>query len=167
MSTDIELSGEVAGIDRRDFIRKSAIVGGMVWAAPVISSMGSPAFAFTPQGQKISYAAFIVDNLAPGSAFKYESNGTCNLELPDSNLDNNCATQYPDKNTEYMDAANGSLEDEGVKFTIDCSNPKAWVICPTEGYSIRWVIVKSGAANPCSLFMGPFDECVTVFQKSA
>ena len=41
-----ELVGDAAtGIDRRDFIRKSALVGGMVWAAPMISS--APAFAAT------------------------------------------------------------------------------------------------------------------------
>ena len=51
MSEDLELTGGSAGIDRRDFIRKSAIVGGMVWAAPMISSIGSPAFAITPNGE--------------------------------------------------------------------------------------------------------------------
>lgn len=166
MSTDIELSGEVAGIDRRDFIRKSAIVGGMVWAAPVISSMGSPAFAFTPQGQKISYAAFIVDNAS--AAFKYEANGTCGLEDGPAKLDANCGALFPVEAAEFQAVNYGDEADEGVKFTIDCSNPKAWIICPLEGYSIRWVIVKSGARNPCSLFAGAaYPDCVTVYQKSA
>jgi len=41
-----ELTGDAAtGLDRRDFIRKGALVGGMVWAAPMISS--APAFAVT------------------------------------------------------------------------------------------------------------------------
>jgi hypothetical protein len=33
------------GVDRRDFIKRGAIVGGMVWAAPLVQSLGSPAFA--------------------------------------------------------------------------------------------------------------------------
>ena len=68
MSEELELTGGLAGIDRRDFIRKSAIVGGMVWAAPMIQSIGSPAFAFTPNGEgdpdgaAISNVAFLLVN---------------------------------------------------------------------------------------------------------
>jgi hypothetical protein len=42
---DIESTTGASVIDRRDFIRKSAIVGGMVWAAPAMSTLGSRAFA--------------------------------------------------------------------------------------------------------------------------
>jgi len=68
MSEDLELTGGASGIDRRDFIRKSAIVGGMVWAAPMVSSIGSPAFAITEPGngtgdpdcEDASYVAIVV-----------------------------------------------------------------------------------------------------------
>lgn len=42
MSEDIEATG---GLDRRDFIKRGAVVGGLVWAAPLVQSLGSPAFA--------------------------------------------------------------------------------------------------------------------------
>lgn len=48
MSDEIELTGHQVGIDRREIIKRGAILGGVVWAAPVIQSIGSPAFAETP-----------------------------------------------------------------------------------------------------------------------
>jgi hypothetical protein len=33
------------GIDRRDLIKRAAVMGGLVWTAPVIQSLASPAFA--------------------------------------------------------------------------------------------------------------------------
>jgi hypothetical protein len=36
------------GLGRRDFIKRSAVVGGLVWASPVIHSFTAPAFAGTP-----------------------------------------------------------------------------------------------------------------------
>ena len=43
MTEDIE-TGTASGIERRDFIKKSAIVGGLVWAAPAMSALGPRAF---------------------------------------------------------------------------------------------------------------------------
>lgn len=37
------------GMGRRDFVRRSALLGGMVWAAPAISSLGPRAFGQTGQ----------------------------------------------------------------------------------------------------------------------
>src|SRR5436189_64048 len=34
---------------RRDFLKKGAVAGGLVWAAPVLTSVGSPAFAASPR----------------------------------------------------------------------------------------------------------------------
>ena len=36
------------GIDRRTFMKSSAVVGGLVWAAPAMSTFGARAFAGTP-----------------------------------------------------------------------------------------------------------------------
>jgi hypothetical protein len=36
------------GISRRDLLRRGAVVGGVLWAAPVIQSLRSPAFAASP-----------------------------------------------------------------------------------------------------------------------
>ncbi len=43
MSDGVEVP--VTGMDRRDFIRSSVVAGGLVWAAPAMSSLGSHAFA--------------------------------------------------------------------------------------------------------------------------
>lgn len=40
-----ELAQGEGGVSRRDLLRRGAIVGGLVWAAPVIQSIRSPAFA--------------------------------------------------------------------------------------------------------------------------
>jgi hypothetical protein len=45
LSDELEVMEDTSGLDRRTFIKRGAIVGGMVWAAPAISSLGSRAFA--------------------------------------------------------------------------------------------------------------------------
>jgi hypothetical protein len=45
MSEELEVLEGASGIDRRSFIKRGAIVGGMVWAAPAISALGPRAFA--------------------------------------------------------------------------------------------------------------------------
>lgn len=43
MSDGVEVPA--TGMDRRDFIKSSVVAGGLVWAAPAMSSLGSHAFA--------------------------------------------------------------------------------------------------------------------------
>lgn len=78
------------GIDRRTLIKRGAIVGGAVWAAPAITSVGSRAFGQTtgtPAETNISYIAF---NALCGSTLyrvKVEEDGSCEagntFETPD------------------------------------------------------------------------------------
>ena len=42
------MTEENNGLSRRDLIKRGAVVGGVVWAAPVVSSMANPAFASSP-----------------------------------------------------------------------------------------------------------------------
>ena len=42
------MTEENSGLSRRDLIKRGAVVGGVVWAAPVVSSMANPAFASSP-----------------------------------------------------------------------------------------------------------------------
>ena len=62
MTEDIE-TGTASGIERRDFIKKSAIVGGLVWAAPAMSALGPRAFGQenngTPRCTAISNIAIV------------------------------------------------------------------------------------------------------------
>lgn len=43
-----ELETTPTGLDRRTFMKSSAVVGGLVWAAPAMSTFGARAFAGTP-----------------------------------------------------------------------------------------------------------------------
>lgn len=36
-------------LSRRDLLRRGAVVGGLIWTAPVIQSVASPAFAASPE----------------------------------------------------------------------------------------------------------------------
>ena len=76
-----ELQTNQSGISRRTLIKRSAIAGGLVWAAPVVTNM-SPAFgqaAGTPGTQDISFVAVLVNcggaiyrlKWEPGGAFEY------------------------------------------------------------------------------------------------
>jgi hypothetical protein len=75
MSDELETQG--SDLARRDFLKRSAIVGGMVWAAPLIQS--APAFASggtpddTPGKHKISYLAVVVTCNGTRYQVKYES----------------------------------------------------------------------------------------------
>ena len=70
-----------SGVSRRDFVKKSAILGGMVWAAPAISTVGSRAFAQqAPGGSPI-----VVEDCLNFYQAKFETDGlagfdtSCNL----------------------------------------------------------------------------------------
>lgn len=52
----------VLGMNRRDFVRRSAVVGGtVIWAAPTIQSFASPAFAQSTEITGFSYFAAVVE----------------------------------------------------------------------------------------------------------
>jgi hypothetical protein len=48
------------GLTRRDLIKRGAVAGGVIWAAPVIESLVSPAYAFgsCPAGQTLKRLDF-------------------------------------------------------------------------------------------------------------
>jgi hypothetical protein len=164
MASELEASAAGADVGRRDFLRRSAIVGGMVWAAPVISSIGSPAFAFTPGGRSsISNISFVLKN--ESLFYKYEgactqvgggldqSPGGCEDRADELGLVSN----FPAGPASYVD--------------VNCDDPTKWCIKVLQpGYTIQWVLVKGGtgtgdgetANSSCTYYEGPFTEvCVT------
>jgi hypothetical protein len=152
MSDELEPT-EGSGLARRDFIKRSAIVGGMVWAAPLIQS--APAFAQTgtPQGcQDISYIAFVLHNDGT-TRYKYEdNNGSCSIE-GGGNLDTNCAAQFPEYNTDWGNTTPGTATDG--RATVDCSDDQTWTINPATGYGVQWVLVKGGTGAACKAYGSP------------
>lgn len=173
MSEELEGTEERSGLGRRDFLRRSAIVGGMVWAAPMIQS--APAFAqgFTPDGeengggQNISYLALVIYNLDPNLRWKFEGGGSdCGLEAG-GNIDNNCENLLSDAQKADWNAASGGPSNHSSMFSIDCSNKAVWTITPTANYGVKWALVKSGSQNMCSLFgESPKGQAVQVFQQT-
>jgi hypothetical protein len=81
MSDELEITEGASGLDRRTFIKRSAIVGGMVWAAPAISTLGSRAFALENGTGRdchaISYLALVIETTSGIYQFKVQKNGTC------------------------------------------------------------------------------------------
>jgi hypothetical protein len=65
-------TGAGGGLSRRALIRRGAIIGGVVWAAPVVQSMTSPAFA---AGSEVTHdpctATFFVKYHLPTSEHRF------------------------------------------------------------------------------------------------
>jgi hypothetical protein len=81
MSDELETQG--SELARRDFLKRSAIVGGMVWAAPLIQS--APAFASegtpdVPGKHAISYLAVVITCGADVYQVKYNAGGQVEYE---------------------------------------------------------------------------------------
>jgi hypothetical protein len=160
-----EFEQEESGLGRRDFLRRSAIVGGMVWAAPVVQSIGAPAFAFTPNGEEIppgtcdiSNVVFLLDNDA--LRYKFEVDGQEENAGP-----NPCLGSFPDLQTAWCAATEGG----SAQVTVNRTDPQLWIIDPAANYEVLWAIVFSG--DCCYLIQGPgvkdeplyvscFGECV-------
>ena len=164
MSEELELTGGSAGIDRRDFIRKSAIVGGMVWAAPMIQSIGSPAFAGTEingeNGEGDCKISAIQIYLANDSAARYKVGwyfvaGQWEIR-PESAAAPPCVKNLdsPDRQllTEWC-AATDALTVDGLDVDVTAVLPgnedsKARVVVDdseaTGNYYLEWIVIKSG-----------------------
>lgn len=130
------------GLGRRDFVKRSALLGGMVWAAPAMSTLGPRAF-----GQPQEESPFIVDDDCEGGVivrFQFRvTDGTGQFEACDTSLpacfpgDNTAATwnaigncvspQADPKNAEFNGnfVINGSASaDESAKTVrITVQNP--------------------------------------------
>ena len=154
MSDDLEVTGGVGGMDRRDFIRKGAIVGGMagmVWAAPAISSIGSHAFAGTPIGVGVSNFAFIVNNA--DWTFKYEA-GEESLDGTQAMMP--CVGALPDQyTTEWCEASSGDDQATVTTETVTIDG-EAYVkytitVADSTNYTLGWLVVMEGSGqdDPC------------------
>ena len=144
MSDDLEVAGGIGGMDRREFIRKGAIVGGMagmVWAAPAISSIGRPAFAGTPMGDGISNFAFIVNNDSD-ARFKYEA-GEESLEGEQALMP--CVGSLPQDPyiEEWCAAENGDNQATVTTQTVTIGGEAyvEYTITATPTYTLGWLIV--------------------------
>lgn len=158
MSEELELIGGSAGIDRRDFIRKTAIVGGMVWAAPIIQSIGSPAFAFSPNGEgnpdgsAISNVAFLLVNGA--LKYKYDFDLGC-IQDDEEGAGGGapCVSSAPVLLGDWNAAGDGHLLDPDGGFKDGANNVSVecrefcWRITPAAEWAVAWAAVKAGTAD--------------------
>ena len=105
MSEDVETTP--AGMSRRTLIKRSAVAGGLVWAAPVVTSM-APAFgqtAGTPGSQDISFVAVLVSCAGTTYRLKWEPGG--GFEFGRSFAVDGCSDQLMRNSLLVADTAGG------------------------------------------------------------
>jgi hypothetical protein len=128
--------------DRRTFIKRSAVLGGMVWAAPAISTLGSRAFAET-QGtprdcHAISYLAVVIDTSAGRYQFKWNKGGPCE----DTGETAQCTP--PDGWQNPLTTNTGGC---GV-FTVDDADECCWIVNIPTGITVTKIVgVAMGAGG--------------------
>lgn len=130
------------GMTRRTFVTRSAVVGGMVWAAPAISTLGSRAFAGTNGTPRdcpaISYLAVVIKN-GKTYQFKLDSEGGVetggDLEAP----------HCPDP-TGWNGPNNIGGYPEGTSWNI--SDSCCWEVTVPNGYTLVGVAMGAGGTEP-------------------
>ena len=158
---DLEISQGTGGLDRRSFIQKSALVGGMVWAAPLVSSFGSPAFAGTLQvinGKTPDPDKGAISNIAI-----YLANGgaVCKADFDKNLVEDDTSTNPCVAN--LGDAGYPGLLAEWEATTGTCGNlvtvqyfddARTALIIPDEDWAVKWAVVKRGGqTDDCLLFL--------------
>lgn len=169
------------GFGRRDFLRKGAVVGGMVWATPLIQSIGSPAFALSPQpgGRAISNVAFVlVSDESPAKSFRYkfDADAGCAPD-PDGPSDHAqpCVREHADLKTQWDAADDGhgdgvpdpavtGVDDPLELVTVRCGQA-CWTIDPVDGYAVAWATVMAG--GECYRYDGLVSETNTPLYGTA
>lgn len=145
MSEISEHDAPSGGMTRRAFVTRSAAVGGMVWAAPAISTLGSRAFAETngtPRNcHAISYLALVIDTKDDGRfQFKQNKGGACEHggEVPQCPVPSGWQKQPSD-----------NLNGCGI-FTVDTTDDCCWTVTipgDIEVESIVGVAMGAGGDN--------------------
>ena len=171
MSEELETMGGAAGLDRRDFIRKSAIVGGMVWAAPAVSTLGSRAFAggTSLRGKGVSAFQFFVKN--GGSSYKFDwekgvLDGGLSQDLP--TCVGTADSAYAFLKTDYCSANQEEDVATVVPSVVDIDGEAfiKYSITVPMGYTIEWVVVKESNLCYYKAVGGTFVEFTQPLVKS-
>jgi hypothetical protein len=142
MSDHLEEEDQSAssGMDRRTFVRRGAILGGMVWAAPAISTMGSRAFAQTEgtprECHDISYLALVIKNGSPTYQFKLNAGGSVEMNNP-------MEAPHCTDPTGWNASGNIGGYPSGTTWDIT-SDPCCWTVTIPSGYSLVGVAMGAG-----------------------
>ena len=144
MSDNIDEEVPVSGMNRRDFVKRTAIVGGMVWAAPAISTLGGRAFASTEGTPRdcvdISYLAVVITVDGTTYQFKIDSNGTC------ENAGQTPKCESPNGWEERLSPNTGGCSLIGSRFLVDQTDPCCWsvTVAGNETFSLTGVAMGAG-----------------------
>ena len=136
------------GMTRRQFVTRSAVVGGMVWAAPAISTLGGRAFAaeHTPRDcVDISYLAVVIEVGGTTYQFKVQKDGSCEDFGQTAKCPSPAGWQ-----TKREDGNNvGGCAYLGDLFVVDQSDPCCWSVTVTgsASFTLRGVAMGAGGTN--------------------
>lgn len=125
------------GVTRRRLLMRGAVAGGVVWAAPAITSIGGSAFAASPGEQDISFVAILYR--CNGTVFrtKWEVNpdGTLSQECGTGFQVDGCSDQLPGGTSQDCGPATASFDSSTgnlsvnlgtctlVDFVVKCGDP--------------------------------------------
>lgn len=138
-------SPQPSGLGRRDFVKRSALLGGMVWAAPAMSTLGSRAFALPSPIDLEGCVRFRFNIEVDGNTGTYDE---CTQDLP-------AACGGSDYNDETLQCLTPSTDNKsaggsvgGVDFTcgtiaVDIAATKATISFPVTNGGSWFAVTQS------------------------
>ena len=134
------------GMTRRQFVTRSAVIGGMVWAAPAISTLGGRAFAaeHTPRDcVDISYLAVVITVGGTTYQFKVQSDEPC------ENAGETPHCPEPDGWEKTLVNNTGGCAYIGSLFLVDQSDPCCWsvTVTGTDDFELAGVAMGAGGTD--------------------
>jgi len=143
------------GLDRRAFIKRAGVVGGVIWAAPAVQSMTSSAYATgspPPPGgcANISYVIVWITSPNGNYRLKFEGKGADGYVLEScggpSQDDTGCQKAFDALNTAFPNATCDGLGSIGFTSGSDGSLN---LVLPA-GYSVGGWLIHDGALAQCN-----------------
>lgn len=169
--TEIEGTGEASrssaksgGLSRRDLIKRAAIAGGIVWAAPVVMSIDHRAGAQTLGGSPCvcdggKYWAAKIDS--------GDANPAKCTSVPNNNQDCSAVTDWLGTPPNKVGPSNNGTTAACSQLTLTDTtyNGKQVVrVTVPDGCKILGACAKYGGANPCAV--APINDQTVVFYKN-
>ncbi|MGH2554688.1 MAG: hypothetical protein ACRDHO_03090 [Actinomycetota bacterium] len=140
-------------VERREFLKRAAIVGtAPVWAAPVIQSLRTPAYAQSPPGHDISFVALLLQCGAERFRTKFNN----------PSLDQECGRNFAVGNcADELERGSGGIENGCPPGVSASQGPNGSVQVTLGDCCLADFVVKSGqcCAGPGQAGEPPAGQC--------